>query len=652
MNLRASYNRFLNAHTAAPASNGAKRKNDAEKQTTKILGVNTMISSNRIKGGVFAVLVIVLFAGMPAGADPNEIAKIVPADSLLCIQINNLDTTLSQTDQYLGGILPPMMGTQMMLRMGLAQMLGNPSLDGVNTGGSLAVFISAANGETDKEMFTIVIPVADYQKLVASSPNIDKADAYGISAIKGVGGFAAQVGGFLFVKPPDSYKSLLAMKKSIAGPGFKSLASSLDSATAAQSASSPLWIYGNMPAVQKNFGPQVAAALEEMKKMKNMPAQMPPGAMASPESAKEMMAIMSDIASGFMEQSKSVILTIKPQPDCLTISTTVSALPGTKMAGLFVPNTAKKENKLIPYLQNGAMINVSGGMNGKTHAAVTKLFTDWFSKKATPEKAAKILALENEAVAVFNGNIAFSGSVDPNGKPPMSAIYIYEISDKDKLNKIIDEAVELVNSGLVDDIYKAIGMPIQFRVTFKRGAATYNGVSIDSAIATTKFTDANSPEAQMVKQMYGGNGIEYRLAVVNNLLVFALGGDSDAKLKILIDQVKAGGPTQVCSEVKNAMAILPGSEKADSIATFNYIKCFDFMSGMTPMMPKMNIPTKSNLAIAGRIDNGSVTVDIAIPKEHLMELVQAFQILMQASMQPPQPNMLEPAKPADANSKK
>jgi hypothetical protein len=100
------------------------------------------------------------------------------------------------------------------------------------------------------------------------------------------------------------------------------------------------------------------------------------------------------------------------------------------------------------------------------------------------------------------------------------------------------------------------------------------------------------------------------------------------------------------------MAILPGSEKADSIATFNYIKCFDFMSGMTPMMPKMNIPTKSNLAIAGRIDNGSVTVDIAIPKEHLMELVQAFQILMQASMQPPQPNMLEPAKPADANSKK
>jgi hypothetical protein len=121
--------------------------------------------------------------------------------------------------------------------------------------------------------------------------------------------------------------------------------------------------------------------------------------------------------------------------------------------------------------------------------------------------------------------------------------------------------------------------------------------------------------------------------------------------------VKAGGPTQVCSEVKDAMAILPGSQKADFIGTFNYVKCLGFLPVIMPMMPKMNIPTKSNLAIAGRIDNGSVTVDIAIPKEHLMELVQAFQMLVQAQMQgagmqPQQPIMLPPAKPVFVDSNK
>jgi hypothetical protein len=152
----------------------------------------------------------------------------------------------------------------------------------------------------------------------------------------------------------------------------------------------------------------------------------------------------------------------------------------------------------------------------------------------------------------------------------------------------------------------------------------------------------------MIKQMYG-SGIEYRLAVVNNMFVHVLGGDIDAKIKKLIDQVKSGGPTQVCSEVKDALAILPGSEKANFIATFNCVKCLDFLPVMMPMMPKMNIPTKSNLAFAGRIDNGSITIDIALPKTHLMEIVQAVQVMVQAQMQPPQPNMLEPA---DANSKK
>jgi hypothetical protein len=551
----------------------------------------------------------------------------------------------------------------MAVRMGLAKLFGNPSLEGVNTAGSLAVFANAGSGKSFEEMVTIVIPVADYQKLVGSSPNLNPPDANGISTLK-IGGLVTQVGSFVFVRPPGvDYGSLLTLKKSVAGAEFKSLASSLDSASAVQAASGPVWIYCNMPEVQKTFGPQITAAFEAMKKQFE---QMPPGTFGTTGSVADIMNIYFDIIKGFMSQSKYVSLTIKPQPDSLSIGITAAALPGTKMAELLIPDATKKENKLRPYLQNGAMLNFSGNITGKLNCEVTKLFADWFSKKASPEKAAKIQALANDMAAVFCGNDAISGSTDPNSKPPFSEVIISEISDKDKFNKAVDEGVELVNSGVINDFYKDLGMPIQCSMTIKRGVENYNGVSIDSAVLTMKLADANSPEAQMIKQMYS-DGFTYRWAIVNNLFVCAIGEGSDAKLKKLMDKVKAGGPTQVCSEVKDALALLPGSEKADLIATFNLVRCFDFLPMVMPMMPKMNIQTKSNLVFAGRIDNGSVTIDIAIPKTHLMEIMQAVMMLQQnTQVQPtitPVPTteqtggpqelkIPQPTKPADANSKK
>jgi hypothetical protein len=623
-----------------------------------------VINSKPVRKTAISFLAMLLLVNAAASGADNELLKIVPADSLFCVQINNLDYTSSQTDQFLSGILPPMVGTQMAVRMGLAKIFENPSLDGINTSGSFGVFADAGGSKSMKEMVTIVIPVADYQKLVNSSPNLNPPDANGISTLK-IGGLVTQVGNFVFVKPPDvDYGSLLTLKKSVAGAEFKSLASSLDSVSAAQAASGPLWIYCNMPEVEKTFGPQITTAFEAMKKQFE---QMPPGAFRTTGSVADIMNIYFDIIKDFMSQSKYVSLTIKPQPDCLSVGITAAALPGTKMASLFTTDTlTKKENKLRPYLQNGAMMNVSGNITGKLNSEATKLFADWFSKKISPEKAAKIQALANDMAAVCNGNRDISASIDPNSKPPFSEVIISEISDKDKFNKVVDQGVELINSGIVNDIYKDLGMPLQCSMTIKRGVENYNGVSVDSAVLTMKIGDANSPQAQMMKQMYGDK-ITYRWAIVNNLVVCALGEGSDAKLKKLIDQVKAGGPMEVCSEVKDALAILPSSEKADFVATFNFVRCFDFLPMAMPMMPKMNIPTKSNLVFAGKIDNGSVTIDIALPKTHLMEIMQAVMMLQQNTQVrptitpvptteqtggPQELKIPQPTKPADANSKK
>jgi len=72
--------------------------------------------------------------------------------------------------------------------------------------------------------------------------------------------------------------------------------------------------------------------------------------------------------------------------------------------------------------------------------------------------------------------------------------------------------------------------------------------------------------------------------------------------------------------------------------TYNYVRLLKMAGGMmsgmglgdTGMtMPEINVPSKSNINIAGKIGNGNLVVDIAVPKQHLSELVTAFMMLTQ-----------------------
>jgi len=50
-------------------------------------------------------------------------------------------------------------------------------------------------------------------------------------------------------------------------------------------------------------------------------------------------------------------------------------------------------------------------------------------------------------------------------------------------------------------------------------------------------------------------------------------------------------------------------------------------------MPEVDFPTRSNFVFAGSVGNGKLTFDIAIPKEHLAEIMAAVQMMMMHQMQ-------------------
>jgi hypothetical protein len=87
------------------------------------------------------------------------------------------------------------------------------------------------------------------------------------------------------------------------------------------------------------------------------------------------------------------------------------------------------------------------------------------------------------------------------------------------------------------------------------------------------------------------------------------------------------------------------------VVTYNVLRWLKIAGSMTVMpipMPMLqtDIPTKSNIALAGKAGNGKMVVDIALPKEHLKEMMtavlmmqQQMKMMIQQNPNPPGNNM-------------
>jgi len=616
---------------------------------------------------VFSIFAVALRAG-------DNLLATVPAESLFCVRINNLDQTLAQVDQFLAGVYPTPISV--LVKAQLAEKFGDPTLKGVNTSGSFAVFGTIAPGEpVGDDLISVLIPVTDYKQFISANPKLSQPDANGVSKIASENGLVMQVGNFALLKSPKSYAGLIATAKSISAAESAGLASVLDAGQAKQAAQAPVWAYVNMQVVSKAFGPMLRGQIEQMKEMaaggkwdtqaqiKKLEQMRSDLAQSQPDnkqalsmldqqieelkkidkqskgeeasqSVARMMNVYAAVLETLMKETQSVSVVVDPRRDVLTAAVAVSAVPGTDMAKMFsVGSSASEENRLLGYLEDGAAMNFAGRLNTPFWKALNVKAIDLFAammRESMPaEDIAKMKALVEESMGCFGGPMAGAFFVDAKSKPPFALKYIVAVKDQKTLNKVIDESAQLINTGAVANFYKDMGFETTF--TLKRSQDRYKDIPIDAAQLLMKSTEPNSPQAQMINALYGP-GIDYRWATVDGLWVCAAGGDSDSAIRKLIDQIKAGEPRQMAGEVKAALALLPAAGKADFLATYNVLRLLKMVWAFMPMaaaMPQMDIPTKSNMVFAGSVGGGKMTIDVALPKEHLMEIMGVFQKMQQ-----------------------
>ncbi|HUT29296.1 MAG TPA: type II secretion system protein GspG [Sedimentisphaerales bacterium] len=617
-------------------------------------------------------------APRPAPASTvSELLRMIPSESLFCVRVNNLDFTLSQIDQFLAGVSPMPMGTSVLVRTQLAGVLGSPEIKGVNMSGSFAFFGPLLGTDlSDLDNIALLVPVTDYEQFVSGNPNVSEPDERGISKITSEGMhplLVTQAKTYALVTPQGNDDELLMMAKAILSDSMSSLSDALEPAEAERAGTESIWAYGNVQEASKTFGPQFFGFIEQAKQAPqsmeanrqacikqleetkntldpNDPAQkaqieqleqqlqMLKTRKTDPKTAETLSMIMDMYAALFetlMNETKSVSLMLTPKPDVLYMTVGVSAMPGTCIADLFTTDVSPREqNKFLPYLEDGAVMNfATSKFSGKLNAKGMEFFVPKLSETLGVDKE-KFASLASDVASVFSGSDAMSFSVDPTSKPSFVGRYVMEISDKAKLNKVIEEGIELFNTGGIARFYEGLGMKTS--ITLKRRVGEYNGVTIDAAEFAFQPTDPNSPQGQMMAAMYGG-GINYRWATIDGLCLLTLGGDADASLRKLIDLVKAGGPKELASETKAALALLPDAGKADFVGTFNVLRYFKIFAGMMGAMmpvpmPQMDLPTSSNVVIAGHVGGGAMTTKIALPKQHLTEIMTAVQMMMQQKM--------------------
>lgn len=620
-----------------------------------------MFNTQSLRNVVLFVLASVVCIGPSAYAagSSEELFNLIPAESMLAVRVNNFDLAIGQLDTYLAGLSPIPVSLSMLAKMQLAQMLGSQTLSGIDTAGNFGAYALAKPGQI-KPVVNVLVPVTNYAEFVSGNPNVGEADENGISQVTMNGRTLAAV------KKAGNYAIFAEDKESINLNTGKGLETAIDAAEKNIAETKPIWAYVNVQKAGEVYGEMAVAQLEKGKTMMADATTCMEAELAKLEKRKAKLDVndpnqidkiekldkritstkdaikqfdnnpMKDsfasimdmyirIAETLLKESKSFSLAIEPTGDVLTILETYTAMDGSDSAKALVADTSgNKADKLINYLQDGAMTNFVCRLN---KPLLQKFYSDWIclmgvmtDGKMSDEEVTKLKEITVDIIDSLGGAMAVSMWADETASPPFMEDCIIEVSDTEKFNNTLLKAIELWNDSALMDFYKDMGMNMTY-VT-KMNLYEYKGAEVNSAKLTFESADPNSQQAQIIEKMYGG-GFEYRWAVVDGLCVEAIAGDVEEAVKQLIDEVKAGGSTEPASEVMQAITML-GDGADDFFGTFNVVRLLKMISAM-PESPIKNVSVEStsNIAFGGKVGNGKVTIKIAVPKAHITEIMTA-----------------------------
>ena len=604
-----------------------------------------MVKSRSFRFAVIAALVVMSAVGSVWAQKAKKtgvvgLMGVIPTESLFCVRINKIDDNLGTLNEYLRGIAPESFNAKAMVFSKLGKLLGDEQLRGVNRDGNAALFAVIAPGEAAGQnpmanMFIgALLPVRNYDNFISRNPNCGQPDSEGISTITVDGqprGLATSFRRFALLCSPHHREKLPQVKKMLA-QRKRTLINSLDDNEKKLAADSSVWVYLNVkqgaPLIKPMlFGKleQIKAELQKAKDSGEAPMMIDPSGIVG---------FYGGMFKMLLEGTDRINVGLSPSAEACNLTFCLKPIPGTEMVDIVGQDLGGGLGNILGYLGDGTMMNLATKVDRiSLKAGYMKLFdlVGQMIPGGIPEADIEQLkALTAKGIDALGDTLAISAGINPQGTPAFWAKYIFEVKDKEAFEQVVEKELQMMEEGAFDKLYKGFGMEIDVKID--REAGTYEGTVISAATAKFKLVEDESMQGRMLEKIFG-DGLEYRWAFVKGHCVYTIGSDADKTIRELIDQVRAGGPKGISSEMKAAMAAIPNSNQADAVGTFNYVRMLNMALGFIASTsdteaPEINLTSKSNIAFAGRTTEGVMTFQMMLPKSHLQEIKSAFETVI------------------------
>jgi len=613
-----------------------------------------MASSRNLRKAIVLAAVVALAVGgvSPGAQGAAESARrggllgSVPAESLFCVRIAGLEGTLDTANEFLKGVAPEPFDAKAAAFAKLGGLLGDERLNGVNTKGGIAILgvevppqgtgsDEPARGPMGNIFLGALVSVNKYEHFVSRNPNCGQPDADGVSTITVDGkprALVANVGRFALLCRPDSRDKLLGVRRLMA-KRKESLFRSLDADERKMAAASPVLLYLNVKAGSKLVEPMVFGKLGQIKAQLQKAKEQGQGlAMVDPSAV---IGLYADIFKMVMGGTDRIMAGLTPTSEACNVTVGVKAIPGTDFAATIGSPLEGDFDDMLGYLDNGAIMNMAGKVDrASLKSAYVKLIELMGQMAPGTVSAADMEGLKKltvKAIDAMGDSLAISFGPTGTSSPAIAVKYVIKVGDEKAFREVIEEQLKMMQDGAFGKLYKGFGIDLSFDV--ERDSETYKGVKIDAASVDFDFGDDALMQTEVIKKLYG-DSLDYQWAFVDGYCVYAIGGGAEERIRELIDQVRAGGAKQVSSEMKAAMNAIPDSGQADVVGAFNYVRMLNMVTGFMPVpagesRPKLEVPTASSIAFAGRtVADGKMTLQMSLPKKHLMEIKSAFETLI------------------------
>ncbi|MHC5157998.1 MAG: TlpA family protein disulfide reductase [Planctomycetota bacterium] len=594
---------------------------------------------------IVAVLATLYLALPVLAADPDDaLLNMLPKDSMFCLCINNFNESLGKLDQYMAGASPIPVSLAMMINMQLGAVIGDPMLTGIDLGGNFAVFAVPPQADEMEPVVGMLIPVTDYKTFVDKNPNC-KVGEDGTAILSAPN---SPMGGFVMKEAGNGKYALVVSE--LVGEKLSVLAGSinlaksqtplirrLNASQAKDAATAPAWAYMNLAGLYEKYNKDALGMLEM--------TQMGMGQTGGPA---EMMAfqfkLFAEMFKQFGGQADSLTLTLTPEPTILSVDIAMRAKDGSELAKMMVADKNSEGYKLTGYLDNNNAVNGLMKMNRPfMQAFYDKMFDVMEAATENPtskEQTAKMKALTQKAFAAMGDEMSFSFSY-AGMKPPFKLQEVVEVKDPAAMKALMGEGLDYANG-----LYKAMGLPVELK--YEPGTTPYKNTTIDTvSISVTASDDPNDRMQEELEKMYG-DSFKYYLAQSPDKFYVTMGHNSEDILKALIDQpASAAAPS---GDIKIALDALANTPYTDSVCSINVLK---LMKGFGEMMQTLgtqtntkpvaamfsglkDVQTQSCLVMGGNISDGQAAMRLAVPKQHLVEIIGAvMQMQAQAAAAAP-----------------